>query len=231
MPADSAMPPDELLLERSREGDRAAREELFRRHFAMAQRVAIRLLGQEQDALDAVQDAFLKAVLHLDEFDGRSQFRTWLMRIVTNSALDAGRKRKRHSSQALDVGNRDGAIEPSTEDDPSGGLHREDLRRLLNQALEKLNPALRATFVLFAEAELSYKEIAELQNVPVGTIMSRLHYARLKLQGWMDEAGMGLGRKPTLAGTSGANGRASRATMPPTTDGKSSNLSQPLVSP
>src|SRR5919201_1904830 len=87
--------PDEILVDQARRGDRPAREELFRRHFGIAHRVAYRLLGHEQDALDAVQDGFLKAVRHLEDFDGRSGFRTWLLRIVNNAALDLGRRRKR----------------------------------------------------------------------------------------------------------------------------------------
>jgi len=86
--------PDETLVQRSRRGDGVAREELFRRHFGVAYRVAYRLLGHEQDARDAVQDGFLKAVTHLDDFNGRSEFRTWLMVIVNNAAsmraADAG---------------------------------------------------------------------------------------------------------------------------------------------
>ena len=71
--------PDEVLIDLARSGEPGAREELFRRHFAIAYRVAYRLLGQEQDAQDAVQEGFLKALRHLDDFDGRSGFRTWLL--------------------------------------------------------------------------------------------------------------------------------------------------------
>jgi RNA polymerase sigma-70 factor (ECF subfamily) len=150
----------------------------------MAHRVAYRLLGHEQDALDAVQDGFLKAALHLNDFDGRSGFRTWLLRIVTNAALDSGRKRKRRTTLRLEDGIDDsaGAV---TLDDPTRGLHAEDLRAALNAALARLSTDTRATFVLFAEAGLSYKEIAEAQELPVGTVMSRLHYARHKLQEYL----------------------------------------------
>lgn len=173
--------PDEQLIERVRTGDQIAREELFRRHFGVAQRVAVRLLGHEQDALDAVQDGFLKAVLHLEDFDGRSGFRTWLLKIVTNTALDLGRKRRRRPSLRLDdVGTGDPGA--AMNHDPALGLHRQDLRRALDDALERLSPATRTCFILFAEAELSYKEIAACQNIPLGTVMSRLHYARQKLQ-------------------------------------------------
>src|SRR3954447_207021 len=177
--------PDETLVHRTREGDGFAREELFRRHWGVAYRVAYRLLGHEQDALDAVQDAFLKAITHLDDFDGRSEFRTWLLRIVNNAALDAGRRRGRRATLARGDDKIQG-FEPSCEDDPAGGLHRQDLRRMLNAALDRLSPALRTAFVLFAEAGLSYKEIAAVQEIPLGTVMSRISAARQKLQAALD---------------------------------------------
>jgi RNA polymerase sigma-70 factor (ECF subfamily) len=147
--------------------------------------VAYRLLGNEQDALDAVQDGFLKAVIHLDDFEGRSGFQTWLMRIVTHTALDSGRKRGRRST--LSLGDRDNnRREPSCEDDPARGLHRKDLRQILDAALDRLSPTIRAPFVLFAEAGMSYKEIAEALEVPIGTVMSRIHAARQKLQTYLE---------------------------------------------
>ncbi len=187
---------DEILVARTRAGDRRAREELFHRHWGIAYRVAHRLLGHEQDTLDAVQEAFLKAVIHLGEFDGRSGFRTWLLRIVTNTALDAGRHRSRsllrrslslsgsgsnpNTGSGVDVPGR--SIEPSCDADPAAGLHRDDLRRQIDAALDRLSPPLRAAFVLFAEAGLSYKEIAAIQEIPLGTVMSRISAARQKLQ-------------------------------------------------
>jgi RNA polymerase sigma-70 factor (ECF subfamily) len=184
--------PDKTLVHRIREGDRAAREELFRRHWGVAYRVAYRLLGNEQDALDAVQEALLKAITHLDDFDGRSEFRTWLLRIVNNAALDLGRRRGRRSTLSLGGdgdsngnGNNPG-IEPTCEDDPAVGLHRQDLRRQLNAALDRLSPPLRTAFVLFAEGGLSYKEIAAAQEIPLGTVMSRINAARQKLQAMLD---------------------------------------------
>jgi len=179
--------PDETLVRRIREGDRQAREELFLRHRTDSYRVAYRLLGHEQDALDVVQEAMLKAFSALGDFDGRSEFRTWLLRIVTNTALDWGRRRKRRPSLRIGDGNGEAdGPEPATDDDPARRMYQQDLRRLLDQALNRLTPALRATFVLFAEAGLSYREIAETQGVPIGTVMSRIHAAREKLQGSLD---------------------------------------------
>jgi RNA polymerase sigma-70 factor (ECF subfamily) len=185
--ANGVLTPDETLIVLAREGDRAALEELFRRHFDVAYGVAYRFLGQEQDAQDAVQDGFLKAVRHLADFDGRSVFRTWLLRIVQNAALDTGRRRKRRPALALITGLGD---EPAQSDDPAANLQRQDLRRLLDKALSRLSPTIRTTIVLFAEAGLSYKEIADVQNVPIGTVMSRIHYARTKLQDSLDLDGI-----------------------------------------
>jgi RNA polymerase sigma-70 factor (ECF subfamily) len=183
-PVDAAAP-DDLLVGLARGGDRAALEELFRRHAGVAYRVAYRLLGHEHDARDAVQDALLKAMIHLDAFDGRSGFKTWLLRIVQNAALDAGRRRKRRP--AIPLGDGDlGGIEPSDDDDPALGLRRNDLDRALRAALEKLSPENRLTFVLFAEGGCSYKEIAAILHKPTGTVMSRIHYARQKLQGYLE---------------------------------------------
>jgi RNA polymerase sigma-70 factor (ECF subfamily) len=181
----SVVTPDETLVHRTRAGDGFAREELFRRHWGVAYRVAYRLLGHEQDALDAVQEAVLKALTHLDDFDGRSGFRTWLLRIVTNAALDAGRRRGRRSVLRLGDTRTQGP-EPTCEDDPARGLYRQDLRRILDAALAQLSPVVRTAFVLFAEAGLSYKEIAAVQEIPLGTVMSRISAARRKLQDVLD---------------------------------------------
>jgi RNA polymerase sigma-70 factor (ECF subfamily) len=148
--------------------------------------VAYRLLGHEQDALDVVQEAMLKAFSALGEFDGRSGFRTWLLRIVTNTALDWGRRRKRRPSLQIGDGDHDYRPEPVAQDDPARRLYQQDLRHALDQALNHLTPTIRTTFVLFAELGMSYKEIAEAQSVPIGTVMSRIHAAREKLQADLD---------------------------------------------
>ncbi len=181
----SVQTPDEILVRRARERDAGAREELFQRYREDAYRVAYRLLGHEQDALDVVQEALIKAFLGLGDFDGRSGFRYWLLRIVGNTALDWGRRRKRRT--ILSIGNcRSELPEPACPDDPARRLHQQDLRQMLDKALDHLSPKIRTTFVLFAELGLSYKEIAETENIPIGTVMSRINAAREKLQQNLD---------------------------------------------
>lgn len=196
-PNGDATPDDETLVRLARGGDRPAAEDLFTRHRGVAYRNAYRYLGNEPDAMDAVQDGMVKAFVGLHDFDGRSGFRTWLVRIVINAAIDLGRKRGRRATLGIASGgdeddNHHRGIEPAVDDDPAKGLNRQDIRRALDAALAKLSPNVRAAFVLFAEAGLSYKEIAEAQNVPIGTVMSRLHYARQKLQGHLEgQEGLG----------------------------------------
>lgn len=176
--------PDETLIRQARAGDRSACEELFQRHRGDSYRCAFRLLGHEQDALDVVQEAMLKAFSALGDFDGRSGFRTWLLRIVTNTAYDSGRKRKRRPEGR--GGDELSSHESPNIEDPARHLYQEDQRLAIKQALDRLSSTLRETFILFAEMGFSYKEIAEYQDVKIGTVMSRIHAAREKLKADLD---------------------------------------------
>ena len=164
-------------------GDADVLEELFRRYGQPAYRVAYRLLGNEADALDAVQDGFIKALTRLPAFEGRSSFKTWLLRVVSNASLDLGRQRRRRST-AEPSGEPPGGGDagPLVWDDPTLGLERADLRRLLDRALARLPEPQRQTLVLHVDAELSYREIAEALGISIGTVMSRLYSARQKLR-------------------------------------------------
>src|SRR3984893_14911978 len=142
-----SIPSDDELLGRFASGERAALEELFRRYRQPAYRVAYRLLGNEADALDAVQDGFIKALTHLHGFQGRSSFKTWLLRVVSNAALDLGRQRGRReyvSLDALEANEQDTGLLARMEE-PGGWLEQEDTRRQLQAALRKLSEAHRRT--------------------------------------------------------------------------------------
>ena len=178
------VPSDESLLKRAGAGEREALDDLFGRYRLVAYRVAHRLLGNEADALDAVQEAFVKALVHLPSFQGRSSFKTWMLRVVSNAALDLGRQRGRRETLSMDaVGPKYREdFEPLIHPDPAHDLERQDLRLQLQEALAQLPPAQRQTFVLHAEAELSYREVAETLGISIGTVMSRLYYARQRLR-------------------------------------------------
>src|SRR5947209_5343023 len=153
---------DEQLLTAAARGCKDALEELFKRYRLVAYRVAYRLLGNEADALDAVQEAFIKALIHLPRFEGRSSFKTWLLRVVSNASLDLGRQRGRRETMSMDALGRTHReeLEPRVEEQTGRDLERSDLRQELQEALEQLPAAQRKTFVLHAEAELSYREVA-----------------------------------------------------------------------
>src|SRR5271166_4254759 len=191
MAATAPCPPfcsDEQLLSRFATGEREALDELFRRYRQSAYRVAYRLLGNEPDALDAVQEGFVKALTHLEGFQGRSSFKTWLMRVVSNAALDLGRQRGRRETLSLETTGGEGDNHhPLVPDNPGQGLEQADLRRLLDQALAALPDAQRRTFVLHADGGLSYREVAEVLGISIGTVMSRLYYARQRLRAYLGQ--------------------------------------------
>jgi RNA polymerase sigma-70 factor (ECF subfamily) len=176
---------DEELLAKHAAGHREALEELFQRYRGVAYRVAYRLLGQEADALDAVQDGFVKALTHLSAFQGRSSFKTWLLRVISNAALDMGRQRGRREIRSLDGLAPGDPDSPLTNHDPTRRLEQADLRQLIREALSSLSEAQRQTFILHADGELSYREVAEALKISVGTVMSRLFYARQKLRAYL----------------------------------------------
>jgi RNA polymerase sigma-70 factor, ECF subfamily len=180
---------DEQLLACHAAGHREALDELFRRYRQPAYQVAYRLLGHEADALDAVQEGFIKALTHLHGFQGRSSFKTWLLRVVSNAALDLGRQRGRREAVSLDAPQASEVVHPQllAADEAGQGLERADLRRLLEQALASLSEVQRQTFVLYADGELSYREVAEAMGTSIGTVMSRLFYARQKLRMYLNE--------------------------------------------
>jgi len=153
---------------------------LFRRYRGVAYRVAYRLLGHEADALDAVQEGFVNALTHLDGFRGQSSFKTWVLRIVTNAALDLGRSRRRRSARA--AGGFPDEDPPAAGPGVGGDMDRADLRDALDRALATLPEAQRKTFVLHVDGGLSYREVAEVLGVSIGTVMSRLFYARQRLK-------------------------------------------------
>jgi RNA polymerase sigma-70 factor (ECF subfamily) len=180
---------DEQLLDRFAAGEREALDELFRRYRQPAYRVAFRLLGHEADALDAVQEGFVKALTHLQSFQGRSSFKTWLLRVVSNAALDLGRQRGRREAHHLEPLVDGESFQPQlmTPDAASEGLDRADLRTVLDRALATLSEVQRQTFVLHADAGLSYREVAEALDISIGTVMSRLFYARQKLRAILND--------------------------------------------
>jgi RNA polymerase sigma-70 factor (ECF subfamily) len=172
---------DELLLARwGQSGDPLAFAVLFERHRTAAYRVAWRLLGNEADALDAVQDGFIKVLTQWHQFRGQSRFKTWLMRVVSRVALDIGRQRQRH--HRCESWSRQADLQSSLHSPRDERLDGEELRQQVQVALAALPELQRQALVLYVEGGLTYREIAEVQGVSLGTVMSRLFHARQKLR-------------------------------------------------
>ena len=154
--------------------------------------LALRVLRDEEQARDVVQDALLKAYGSLDRFQGRSGFYTWLYRIVMNLCLD--RKRRERASRRVDWSEelaQELAAEPDSVSapEPDLALERAELRAQLSRAIAQLPEDARRTLELREIDGLSYQEIAECLGVPKGTVMSRLHYARRRVRQALIAAG------------------------------------------
>jgi RNA polymerase sigma-70 factor (ECF subfamily) len=170
---------------------------LVERHQGRAYRLARRVLRDEEGARDAVQEAFLKAYASLDRFQGRSGFYTWLYRLVLNQCLDALRRRR--SERRVDWGEEGDPLEKAPAEspevagvvfEPAAETMRGELREKLAAAIATLPAASRETLLLREVDGLSYAEIARAQRIPKGTVMSRLHYARQRLQQVLAGAGV-----------------------------------------
>jgi RNA polymerase sigma-70 factor, ECF subfamily len=187
IPGCVSVPTDAELLDDYARGDGAALGELFRRYRWLAYRVAFRHLGQEADALDAVQEGFVKAIHHLDGLRRRDLFKAWLLRVVANAAIDLRRKRGHWKTAGLDSAwlREHEPEQPAASAEALHKLEGAELRRSLDEALARLPEAHRQTFILHADAGLAYKEVADVLGVPIGTVMSRLFYARRKLQKYL----------------------------------------------
>jgi len=175
---------ERVLIDRATAGDRDARRGLFERHREAAYRTALRITGREEDALDVVQDAFLRAFERLAEFQRDSSFQTWLLRIVVNRALDMLRARKVRATVTLDDGRGLAEARSPRQDDegrPESELARRELAARVRAAIAKLPPEQRAVLALYATGEMTYGEIADALGIPIGTVMSRLYHARRRL--------------------------------------------------
>lgn len=186
---ESVGPPDEELVERAQNGDMEAFDVLVTRYRGKIYGMIYHLVHNEADAWDLAQDAFVKAWKALPKFQGKSRFYTWLYRISHNVVYDWLRKKsnvaeKREFDESF-VGDpiAEGApTVPKEVDGPDKEAVRHDLRKEIQEALNKLSPEHRETILLREVEGMKYDEIAESMNCSTGTVMSRLFYARKNLQ-------------------------------------------------
>ena len=188
-PTTTAVPSfdESSLVARARTGDTEAFSELVRHYERRVYRLAKNITRHDEDAEDVLQEAFLKAFEHLDRFQGNSAFYTWLVRIAVNEALMKLRKRKADRTVPLDepidlgedVMQREIAV---WEDNPEQRYSREEMQKILDDAVDTLKPDFRTVFVLRDIEELSTEETAETLGISISAVKSRLLRARLALR-------------------------------------------------
>jgi len=176
---------DAALVRASQRGDMAAFEELVGRHRDRIYARAYSMMRNEEEAVDLSQEAWVKGWQRLRQFQGDSSFGTWMTRIVINLCLDQLRKHKRQRAESIEAMDEEsGGVErqmPVVTVNPTAGLERGELRQRIDQALGQLSYEHRTSLVLHEFEEMEYREIAKTMGCSIGTVMSRLFYARRKL--------------------------------------------------
>lgn len=179
---------DRRLIVQARAGDDDAFRQLVERYQRKAYSVAYGMLHDRDDAMDVVQEAFVKVHKYLDRFEGTSGFYTWLYRIVVNACIDhlrkAGKARavEYDDTRAADAGTTDELLPSTFEADPDRSLARKEIREKVDVALQRLSPIHRAVILMREIEGLSYAEMAAAMECSMGTIMSRLFHARRRMQ-------------------------------------------------
>ena len=173
------------LVTRARAGDGDAQAELAERHRKALFFLALQLMGNRDDAMDVAQEALLRFFKTLHRFDCRRPVRPWLFQIVRNRVVDLYRRKKVRRHDSIDATDHDGnpylVLVDSTVN-PERDVARSELRVRLLEALGELSSIQREILVLRDYQDLSYSEIADTLNIPIGTVMSRLHGARKRLR-------------------------------------------------
>jgi RNA polymerase sigma-70 factor (ECF subfamily) len=170
-------PDDSELVERARTGDHAAFDEIVDRHERRVFAVALRICRHHEDARDVTQEVFITALRSMAGFRGDAQLTTWLHRVTVNAALDFVRKRQRREASTVEeLGDH-----PSSDPGPEAAAIESVRAREVHRALGTLAADQRAVIVLCDLEGLDYAEAAESLGVPVGTVKSRLHRARMQL--------------------------------------------------
>ena len=171
----------------ARAGNVSAFEELVNLYERKIFRLAKHITGNTEEAEDVLQETFLKAFTHLDQFQGDSKFYTWIVRIAVNEALMKLRKRNTARSVSLDemIETDENLMPRQVEDwgdNPEQKFAKDELQRILSEAIDSLEPGFRAVFVVRDVEQFSTEETASLLNLSVPAVKSRLLRARLKLR-------------------------------------------------
>jgi RNA polymerase sigma-70 factor (ECF subfamily) len=178
---------ERLLLKKSKNGQPDAFERLIAEHQKRVYNIALRMLGNPEDASDAAQEVFIRVFKSLHGFKGQSSFSTWIFRITKNVCLDELRKRKRRNFISIDkeIDYGDGAVKLQIEDErftPEESAERAELSYNVRNSIAKLPEQHRILIILRDIQNFSYDEIARILQIPDGTVKSRINRARKALR-------------------------------------------------
>jgi RNA polymerase sigma-70 factor (ECF subfamily) len=178
---------DKKLIMKSQNGDLDAFNQIVRKYEKTLYNFSKRLCGNDDDASDISQEAFVRAYSALRSFRGDSSFTTWILRIATNIYLDNRKKVMAHPTQSLDetIENDDGAMEKQLKGDspdPFDIVEKNEKSNIIMQAVLELPEYQRSLILLYHNQSQSYEEIAAIMDLPIGTVKSRLNRARLALK-------------------------------------------------
>jgi RNA polymerase sigma-70 factor (ECF subfamily) len=170
---------DREFVERYARGDTRAFDSIVQRYEQRVYAITLRMTGNVEDARDAMQDVFISALRALRSFRGDAQLSTWIHRVAVNASLDVLRKRKRHVTHPIEEAHETPSDDISPEDAAANAARAVEVQRALSSVSEEH----RAVLVLHDLNDLDYAETAAALDIPVGTVKSRLHRARIEMAG------------------------------------------------
>src|SRR5216684_6120262 len=191
-PAPAPAPPEEELVKRARRGDLPAYDDLIRRYQERIYATIYHMTSNHEDANDLAQETFIKAFRALKSFKGGSSFYTWVYRIAVNKTINFLKQRKNKAHLSLDDLDFNAERDPDlvaliSEKTPRREINLAELHEKLNEAMQKLSETHRLVVTLHDVQGLSHEEIAEIMECNIGTVRSRLFYARQQLQGYLSD--------------------------------------------
>ena len=184
---------EQAITQKVLDGDISAFETLVIENQKNVYNLALRMTGNEDDALDISQDVFFKAYQSLDSFRGESRFSVWLYRMTYNMCLDLSRKKKRKPVSPLTIMGEDGELTDIEVADlrfsPENESEKRELYFSLRRAIDSLTPEHRQVFIMREDSDMSYERIAEVLQISEGTVKSRLSRARRQIAKYLSEDG------------------------------------------
>ncbi|MGC8717030.1 MAG: sigma-70 family RNA polymerase sigma factor [bacterium] len=177
---------DELLVEKIKKGNDDAFRDLIRRYQRYVLNLVYRTIGDTNDAEDIAQEVFIKVYKSIRGFKGESKFSTWISKITVNVCMDKLREKSKNKEEDIEEEAWNTFAQP-VNFSPEVMAERHELQETIKKAIESLPEELRAAFVLRELENLSYEEIGEMLNIPIGTVESRIYRARMKLRSYLKD--------------------------------------------